>query len=112
MPCHFLTRAGEALGRIIQQLCLGRVGYEGEVMATALYNGNCYFGTLLMANVFRMDNSQFTYMDNLGDDDQIGIHHKIGHTLNSELLDFCLYNHALQEETFQNLAIRISNSCH
>ncbi|MBD15970.1 MAG: hypothetical protein CMJ72_12545 [Planctomycetaceae bacterium] len=62
MPCHFLTRADEALGRIIQQLCLGRVGYEGEVMATALYNGNCYFGTLLMANVFRMDNSQFTYM--------------------------------------------------
>ena len=37
-------------------------------MAAALYNGKCYFGTLPMANVFRMDTNQFTYFGNLDND--------------------------------------------
>lgn len=43
----------------------GRVGYERELMATALYNGKVYIGSLPMANVWRMDGRDFTFVGNL-----------------------------------------------
>ncbi len=44
---------------------LGRVGYEREIMGMALYNGKAYVGSLPMANVWRMDDEQFTFMGTL-----------------------------------------------
>ncbi len=44
---------------------LGRVGFEREVMAASVYNGKCYFGTLPMANIFRMDEGCFTFFGNV-----------------------------------------------
>ncbi|MFV0415107.1 MAG: hypothetical protein ACK5NG_01930 [Chthoniobacterales bacterium] len=44
---------------------VGMIGYEREVMATSLYNGKCYFGTLPMANVWRMDGERFSFFSNL-----------------------------------------------
>lgn len=43
----------------------GRVGYERELMATALYNGKVYLGSLPMANVWRMDGQDFNFVGNL-----------------------------------------------
>lgn len=48
---------------------LARGGYERELMAVALYNGKCYFGSLPMANVFRFDEStMMTFFGNLDND--------------------------------------------
>ena len=43
----------------------GWVGYEREVMAMASYNGKAYMGSLPMANVYRMEERDFTLVGNL-----------------------------------------------
>ncbi len=43
----------------------GCVGYEKEVMAMALYNNKVYFGTLPMANAWRFDEGEYTFIGNL-----------------------------------------------
>ena len=40
-------------------------GYEREIMAMGLYNGKVYIGSLPMANVWRMDGNQFTFLASL-----------------------------------------------
>jgi len=44
---------------------IGRVGYEREIMAMALYNHKVYVGALPMANVYRMEGGGFSFVGNL-----------------------------------------------
>jgi hypothetical protein len=49
----------------------GRVGYEMEVMALALYNSKIYLGTLPMANAWRLDDNDYTYLGNLDNSPEV-----------------------------------------
>lgn len=49
----------------------GRVGYEMEVMAMALYNAKIYFGTLPMGNVWRLDDTDYTYIANIDNSPEV-----------------------------------------
>jgi hypothetical protein len=49
----------------------GRVGYEMEVMALALYNSKVYLGTLPMANAWRLDDNDYTYLGNLDNSPEV-----------------------------------------
>jgi hypothetical protein len=48
-----------------------RTGYEREIMALAMYNGKIYAGSLPMANVWRLDAKEFTFVGNLDNTDSV-----------------------------------------